>query len=143
MKLTSSLALVLFGLLHGIPASAQNARSDDAIASRGAVALPARPVGSSAVADLSALRSLLLLDAAFDSSPGTLDLSFTLRDPAQVSILLLDANGEPALPVSSAASFGRGEHHLTIDVDDLPAGTYLLRLSTSQGLAQRRITIAR
>jgi len=143
MKLTFSLALVVIGFFYSLPALAQSARSDDATMHPGVASLPVRSPGSSAVAELSTGRSLLLLDAAFQGSPESLDLSFALRDPAQVTIVLLDASGEPALPFHEVASYDRGEHHLSLEVDDLPSGSYLLRLSTSQGLAQQRIILSR
>jgi hypothetical protein len=143
MKLTFSLALVVIGLFHSLPALAQSARSDEAPIHPGVGSLPARSPGSSAIAECSTGRSLLLLDAAFGSSLESLDLSFALRDPAQVTIVLLDASGEPALPFREVASYDRGEHHLSLEVDDLPSGSYLLRLSTAHGLAQQRIILTR
>lgn len=142
MKPILTLAL-LVAVLTAIPASAQSIGMEGSDAAMHIAAIPHRaPVGS-AVADPAGLRSVLLLDATFGEEGTRLDVGFTLRDPAQVTLLLLDEYGRPVLSSGESASFARGEHHLSVQTDDLPAGSYLLRLATSRGLAQRRIILTR
>jgi len=74
---------------------------------------------------------------------GRVTVRFTLQFPARVTLALLDLNGNLVkTPVRDRAA-GTGEGSISFETADLPAGTYLYRLSAGETLATGRVQVVR
>ncbi|MBL7787222.1 MAG: peptidoglycan DD-metalloendopeptidase family protein [Chitinophagales bacterium] len=72
----------------------------------------------------------------------TTTLSYTLASDSPASVLVYDLQGK--LVKTVADSFHKaGKHQQTIDLSDLPMGTYLVRLLTEQGTQTEKLLLTR
>ncbi|MEL6358183.1 MAG: alkaline phosphatase D family protein, partial [Bacteroidota bacterium] len=78
------------------------------------------------------LENLRVLAVYPNPAKDIVDLQYALNAPSRVRVELLDANGR-ALRTLRDERLGTGLYTLRAPVLDLPAGTYFLRLSTSEG----------
>lgn len=74
---------------------------------------------------------------------GVSTLRFSLREPSNVTVTLLDVAGKPAMVLASNRTFEMGEQALTFDTKGLPAGTYFYRVETAQGSVTGSISVVR
>ena len=67
---------------------------------------------------------------------------FALAAPGAVRLDVLDALGREVLTLADR-TFAAGDHEAEVDVSDLPAGVYVVRLATAAGTEAARLTVAR
>ena len=70
-------------------------------------------------------------------------LNYQLEKRESIRIDLLDAKGVEVKSLKSPNIYGKGRHTWEIDVQDLPSGTYTIRLHTSTGIASQSIIITK
>ena len=73
--------------------------------------------------------------------PNPTDGQVTVATDGKVeSLIIYTAAGQP---VGGWKYLGIGEDSVTLDVGNLPAGAYLLRIHTPQGVASKKLTVRR
>jgi len=70
------------------------------------------------------------------------NVSFSIAQDANVSISLYDVTGKSIMPIYNSMS-GAGEHPLTFDVSNLPAGSYTIVFNSGNSTIIRQIQIVR
>ncbi|WP_426490742.1 T9SS type A sorting domain-containing protein [Hymenobacter sp. 102] len=68
----------------------------------------------------------------------TSQLTYEVAKAGAVTVELLDGRGNTLRTVAQADKQEKGPHTLTVDVADLPAGTYFFKISTRAGAETRR-----
>ncbi len=66
-------------------------------------------------------------------SSNKVSLNFYLKNGQPISIVLIDAKGSVAKSIISNTLYAPGNHKIVFNVDDLPAGTYTVRLNNGEG----------
>ena len=74
-------------------------------------------------------------------SHGEFILNYQLENRESIRIDLLDAKGVEVKSLKSPKIYAKGRHTWEIDVQDLPSGTYTIRLHTSTGIASQSIIV--
>lgn len=69
-------------------------------------------------------------------------LAYTLREDGFVEIALIDASGKTAHILVSEEQ-AAGEHTLTSALKNVPSGSYMVRLSTQNGVVTKRLSVVR
>ena len=69
-----------------------------------------------------------------------LNVTFSQKAPQNVSLELLDVRGRKLKQASNIIG-GAGAVNYSIDINDLPAGFYLLRLSSEKGVQSRKVVV--
>ena len=73
---------------------------------------------------------------------GTSWVRFSLADPADVAVSVVDALGRTVARLAQGA-YPPGEHRVAADVRGLPAGVYTVRLAAAGAVATERLTVVR
>lgn len=89
----------------------------------------------------SELNGFALAQSYPNPASSTIDIPFTLPHMATITITLVDQNGK--VVKTSSGKYPEGSSSLSIDVRDLPSGSYLYVLSTDEVRLARRLTVAR
>ena len=72
----------------------------------------------------------------------TTAISFSLSKPEKVSITVYDVTGRIVKTIADK-EINEGEHQVTLDVKDMNAGIYLLRLQTAEFVRSKKIVVVK
>jgi photosystem II stability/assembly factor-like uncharacterized protein len=72
---------------------------------------------------------------------GRVLLSFDLAERGYVDLRIIDALGRIMMSIKQE-SLDRGKHHVTLETDSFPAGSYVIELRSAQGYSIQHLTIA-
>lgn len=67
-------------------------------------------------------------------------ISFRLIDESNIQILLFDASGRIIKDLSNK-KFRAGNHHIQMDLNDLPAGIYFIQMNTNKSIRQQKLLV--
>ncbi len=73
----------------------------------------------------------------------TLDIAFTLKERSRVSLRIVDMMGRALLRPIEEDELDAGRHARSLDVTSLPAGSYVLELTSGGARVQERIVVER
>jgi hypothetical protein len=89
------------------------------------------------------LASMRLYPASPNPSVSTLTLRFSLPEPTQVTIEFYGADGHRIGVPVQAKEYAAGEHAESVNVDQLPAGSYTMMLTAGREIRTGRFTVVR
>jgi hypothetical protein len=74
---------------------------------------------------------------------GVLNISFSLSEPSDVTLQILDATGQQVGNIHSWKSAGIGKHQVPVDAGNLSSGIYYCRLETNRATQTRKLVVLR
>jgi hypothetical protein len=76
-------------------------------------------------------------------SHGSLNISFSLSEPSDVTLQILDATGQQVGNVHSWKSEGIGKHQVPVDAGNLSSGIYYCRIETNRSTQTKKLVVLR
>lgn len=144
MSTSTRICTIIAGLLISVTAQAQQRQSSSTPRATRAVWTERESVTESTAMSKSAgSRTVTLSQAKLTAAGDYLDVSFTLERESAISLEMVAATGGLPYRLIEGKRYPAGEQSERIDVGGMLPGTYILRVSTRNGVSQQRITITR